>query len=223
MEGAEMVLLDKLFLGGTTLVAVTGVWYLGSALRERSHQHISDHYHRVSLSVLGLAATLLAVYGWGILGMMGDATSNKLVATVSSLIPFSWATGLVARFYPRFEKPFLALMILGVMLILISRFMDAPLMSRIVYPVFHSVAALVVILTPILAYRRGLRNALFIMVSLGGTLISIGGISLAFLMAGKQLMFFSQEIVLMIFAPLLFVTATLYFLGFKFGEDVGGV
>lgn len=218
-----MILLDKLFLGGTSLVAIVGVWFLGSSLRQQSHQHISDHYHRTSFTVLGLAAALLAIYGWGILGMMGDGTSNKLVATVSSLIPFSWATGLMARFYPRFEKPFLALMVLGVMLILISRFMNAPLMSRIVYPVFHSVAALVVILTPILAYRRGLRNAMFMLVSLGGALISLGGISLAFLMAGKQLMFFSQDVVLLIFAPLLFITATLYFLGIKYGEDVNGV
>jgi len=43
---------------------------------------------------------------------MGEGTSNKLVAIVSSLIPFSWATGLIFRFNPKYEKAYLALIFL---------------------------------------------------------------------------------------------------------------
>ncbi len=97
--------------------------------------------------------------------------------------------------------------------------MDAPLMSRIVYPVFHSTAGIVVIVTPILTFKRGLVNIKFLMVSVGGTLISAVGISLAFLSGGKQLLFFSRDFVLMILAPLLFVTILLYSWGLLRGEE----
>lgn len=181
-------------------------------------KHASIYYHCTALGVLGVAALLLAIFGWNILGLMGGGLSNKLVAIVSSLIPFAWATGLISKFYPKLEKPYLGLMLLGLILITTSRFIDAPLMSRIVYPVFHSTAGLVVILTPILALKRGAVNRNILLVSAGGALISLGGISLAFLSAGKQLAFFSQEVVLMILAPLFFVMGGLYFLGISRGE-----
>ena len=182
------------------MASAFALWPLGNCMRNRKEGSSSDYYHGVALAVLGVAALLLNILGWDILGIMGEGTSNKLVAIVSSLIPFAWATGLISRFNPKYEKAYLALMLLGLILITASRFMDAPLMSRIVYPVFHSTAGIVVIVTPILAFKRGLVNIKFLMASVGGTLISAGGISLAFLSGGKQLLFFSLDFILMILA-----------------------
>lgn len=215
-----MMIIDQIFLVSTTVVSGLALKYLLFTQQNEGRRHRSIYFHAVSLGVLGLAALLLAVLGWQILGLMGDATTNKLVAIISSLIPFAWATGLISKFYSTLEKPYLGLMLLGLILITTSRFIEAPLMSRIVYPVFHSMAAIVVISTPILAFRRGVVNKKFLLVSLGGALISMGGISLSFLMAGKQLLFFSQDFVLMILAPLLFVTGSLYFLGLSRGEEL---
>lgn len=213
-----MTLMAQVLLIGTALISVLAVRFLGWQATPIINQRSYDYYHVVSLSVLGIAALLLAALGWNILGLMGDATSNKLVAIVASLIPFSWATGLIVRFYPHFEKSYLALMLLGLILITATRFLDAPLLSRIVYPVFHSTAGLVVIIVPVLAYTQGLVKHNFLMVSAGGLLISMGGISMAFLSAGKQLLFFSQDVVLSILAPLLFITSVLYFLGLRYGK-----
>ncbi len=58
----------------------------------------------------------------------------------------------------------------------------------------------------------------FAYVTVGGTLIGLGGIALAFLSAGKQLLFFSQDFVLTILAPLLFLTALFFALGLVKGE-----
>ncbi|NQT61618.1 MAG: hypothetical protein HQ556_01555 [Candidatus Marinimicrobia bacterium] len=214
-----MLIFDQMFLVSTSIVSVIALWHLANRNHSLIQRPPSEYYHGVALAVLGIAALLLTFWGWGILGIMGEGTSNKLVAIVSSLIPFSWATAFISKFYPKHEKVFLGIMILGLILITASRFMDAPLMARIVYPVFHSTAAIVVIATPIIAVKKGLMNFHFLSVSVGGALISAGGISMAFLSAGKQLLFFSQGFVLMILAPLLFSTGVLYYWGLSRGEN----
>jgi hypothetical protein len=67
-------------------------------------------------------------------------------------------------------------------------------------------------------FKKGTMSKCFLWVTLGGTLIGLGGIALAFLTAGKQLLFFSPEFVLMILAPLLFLTAFSYMWGLKKGD-----
>jgi len=214
-----MSLLDQIFLVGTYIVAVVALWSLRNQTVHGRERHASDYYHGIALAVLGLAGLLLSIFGWGILGMMGEGTSNKLVAIVSSFIPFAWATGLISKFYPKHEKVYLGVMILGLLLITVSRFIDAPLMARIVYPVFHSTAAIVVIVTPMLAVKKRLVNYHFLTISVGGALISAAGISLAFLTGGRQLLCLSQPVVLMILAPLFFTTMVLYVWGLVRGEN----
>jgi len=51
-------------------------------------------------------------------------------------------------------------------------------------------------------------------VGVGGALIGIGGIALAFLISGAQLLFFSTEIVLTILAPLLLLMTLAFAWGF---------
>jgi hypothetical protein len=213
-----MSLLDQVFLVVTYIIAMVALWTLKNRRASGASRDTSDYYHATAFATLGISSLLLSIFGWGILGMMGDGTSNKLVAIVSSLIPFAWGTGLISKFYPKYEKIFLGLMILGLGLITVSRFIDAPVFARIVYPVFHSTAALVVIATPLIMVKKGLMNFNFLSVSLGGALISTAGIALAFLSAGKQLLFFSQETVLMIFSPLLFTFIILYLWGLIHGE-----
>jgi hypothetical protein len=54
----------------------------------------------------------------------------------------------------------------------------------------------------------------------GGAFIGIGGIALVFLTAGTQLLFFSQEVVLQIPAPLLLLMSLAFTLGFN--KDTAG-
>jgi hypothetical protein len=51
-------------------------------------------------------------------------------------------------------------------------------------------------------------------VGIGGALIGLGGIALAFLSLGSQFLFFSQQFVLMILAPLLFLMSLAFAWGF---------
>ena len=76
-------------------------------------------------------------------------------------------------------------------------------LKKIVVPLFHSIAGLIIFLGPILASNSGKAPSGFWWVGVGGALIGLGGIALAFLTAGSQLLFFSQKFVLQILAPLL--------------------
>ena len=51
-------------------------------------------------------------------------------------------------------------------------------------------------------------------VGIGGALIGLGGIALAFITMGSQLLFFSPQFVAMILTPLLFLMAGAFALGF---------
>ena len=173
----------------------------------------------VSFAVLFVSGVLLIFLGWEILGLLGHGSgTSKFVAIVATLIPFSFASGLVARFYPEKEKMYLGIMVLGIVLIGISRVMDMGTFAKIIYPVFHSIAGLTIFLVPIMMVKNDVMGKGFYGVTVGGTLIGLGGIALAFLTAGKQLLFFSPEFVLMILAPLLFLTAFSYMWGLKNGE-----
>ena len=212
-----MTILDRILLFSAAMLAFKFIYAHWSQLSENQDGGDYNIYHLVAFTTLGASTLLLGVFGWGILGFMGDGTENKLVAVVASAIPFAWATGVVKQLKPKFETPFLVLMIIGFLLITFTRFAEMKTMGRIIYPVFHSTAGLTVILLPILAIAKKQKALSFIMVSLGGFLISSGGISMAFLIAGRQLLFVSTEVLFMIFAPLLFFTVLLYELGLSGG------
>ena len=129
------------------------------------------------------------------------------------------AIGLVAKFHPKMEKGYLCIMLIGLILIAIARFADMSMMSKVVYPLFHAIAGLTIFIVPIAAVKAGKVKGAFICVTIGGGIIGAGGIALAFLAAGKQFLFFSGEIVMMILSTVLFLTALFFGLGILKGEN----
>jgi len=214
-----MNLFDQAVLLATGLVALYAIWVLMGQQKEEATRHIANYYYMVSFAVLFVSGVLLIFLGWEILGLLGQGSgTSKFVAIVATLIPFSFAAGLVARFYPEKEKMYLSTMALGLVLIGISRVMDMGTFAKIIYPLFHSIAGLTIFFVPIMAVKNGIMSKCFYWVTVGGTLIGLGGIALGFLTAGKQFLFFSADFVLMILAPLLFLTAFSYMWGLKRGE-----
>ena len=214
-----MNLFDRGVLLATGLVAIYMIWHLLGKQKNSTTAHVSNYYYMVSFTVLLVSGLLLIAFGWNILGLLGGGSAaSKLVSIVATLIPFSLAAGLVARFYPEKATPYLAVLAVGLLLIGGSKFLAMPTLAKIVYPVFHSIAGLTIFIIPILAVKQGKMKTSFYGVTVGGTLIGLGGIALGFLTAGKQLLFFSGEFVLMILAPLLFLTAFGYMWGLTKGE-----
>jgi len=207
-----MGIFDRIVLLLTGLVAIYMIsFFLKRQKNEKTAGRHNFHYI-ISFLVLLVAGLLLIVFGW-------EALGNNFVAVVAGLIPFTLATGLVCEYHKEKAKGFVILMLIGLVLIAITRYasgMDT--LAKIVYPVFHAIAGLTIFFLPIFLVKADKVNSQFIWVTIGGTLIGLGGIALAFLTAGKQLLFFSPEFVLMILAPLLFIMTLCYMYGFTKGD-----
>ncbi len=204
-----MTILDRLFLLLTGLIALYLIWYFWKKQKEKPCG--CNIYYIISFLVLLIAGVLLIFGGWGLL-------ENNWVAVVASLIPFSLATGLIYRFYEKTGIWYLILMLIGLILIIIARFGGMEAMNKVVYPVFHGIAGLTIVLVPIIEAAKKTVKGSFVWVAIGGILISLGGMALAFLKAGKQLLFFSQNVVMTILAPLLFFVALFFAIGFVKGD-----
>ncbi len=204
-----MKILDIVFLLLTGLVAIYMLLFFFKKNKEEKCS--CNLYFILSFLVLLVAGVLLIIFGWGALG-------NNFVAVVAGIIPFGLATGLIAKHYKKNEGWYGILMLIGLILIAVTRYGGMVKLGKIVYPIFHAIAGLTIFFIPIFLRLKEKVNCYYLFITVGGTLIGLGGIALAFLKAGKQLLFFSQSFVLMILAPLLFLTALSYAIGFVKGE-----
>jgi hypothetical protein len=168
-------------------------------------------YYMLGFLVLLVSGVLLILLGYDILG-------TPFVLTVASLIPLGISMGIAEQYYPQWKKLFKWFATLGFLAIAVSSFAGIELMRKISVPLFHGVAGLVIFLGPILAnkYGKGRKAAKgFWWVGVGGALIGIGGIALAFLTAGKPLLgIFTAELVFNILSPLLLLMTLAFTWGF---------
>lgn len=196
---------DRIALLATGLVAIYLLYRFYQDYRAR--KRIADISYMVGFGVLLVAGLLLIAFNY-------DALDNPLVVVVSYLIPAGISLGLVAQFYPQIGRWYLAWVILGLLLIGFTRTGEMEDFGRIVLPIFHSVAGLIIFFLPMLMVRQKRAPAGFLWVSVGGALIGLGGIALAFLKADRQLLFFSEDVVFTILAPLLLLMVLAFTWGF---------
>ncbi len=201
---------DNLILLLTGLVAVYLIWrFWGRYSKEKA---LHDVYYMLGFAVLFVSGVLLIFLGYGILGMGGTALSPYILP-IASLIPLGISLGIANQFYPEWKKPFAWFALVGFLAIAVTSIGGMGL-KKLAVPVFHGVAGLVIFLGPIFAQKNGKAPQGFFWVGIGGMLIGIGGIALAFLTTGSQLLFFSTEVVLMILAPLLLLMTLAFAWGF---------
>ena len=93
-------------------------------------------------------------------------------------------------------------------------------LKKVAVPVFHGVAGLIIFGLPLykcLVEKDAPKG--FGLVGIGGALIGLGGIALAFLVSGSQFLFFSADFVYTILAPLLLLMTLAFTFGFR--KDIG--
>lgn len=197
-----MFTLDNLFLLLTGLLAAYLVWRFYS--RWSKQKKLYDVYYSMGFLVLLVSGLLLIFLGLDIL-------ASPYVLTVASLIPLGISIGIVEEYFPQYKKIYKWFALVGFAAIAISAIGGLDVLKKISVPLFHGVAGLVIFLGPFLA-----KNAPkgFWWVGIGGLLIGLGGIALAFISLGKQLLFFSPEFVMLILCPLLFLMALAFTIGF---------
>jgi hypothetical protein len=117
------------------------------------------------------------------------------------------------QYFPGGKKIYSWFALIGFIAIAITSIADLSL-KKIAVPVFHGVAGLIIFGGPIKLSLDDKAPKGFWWVGVGGALIGLGGIALAFLTAGSQLLFFSSEFVLQILAPLLLLMTLAFTWGF---------
>ena len=193
---------DIVFLLLTGLLAAYLCWYFYQ--RYQLHKALHNLYYLMGFAVLLVSGLLLIAFGLGIL-------SSPYVLTVASLIPLGVSMGLAEEYFPAWKKYFKWFAALGFLAIAVTSIGGMDLLKKIAVPLFHGVAGLVIFIGPF--YAKGAPKGFF-WVGIGGLLIGLGGIALAFITLGKQLLFFSPEFVTLILTPLLFLMTGAYVLGF---------
>jgi hypothetical protein len=200
-----MTILDRIFLLVTGLIAIFLLWKFYT--RYQSEKKLYDIYYMLGFGVLLVSGLLLIFLGWDIL-------ASPLVLTVASLIPLGISLGIANQFYTGWKRSYAWYALIGIVAIAITSF-ALPDLKKVAVPLFHGVAGFIIFLGPIFAERAQKAPKGFWWVGLGGVLIGLGGIALAFLSVGSQLLFFSQEFVMTILAPLLFLMTGAFALGFN--------
>ncbi len=203
-----MTLLDRILLMVTGLVAIYLLWRFWTRYRQGKALH--DIYYMMGFVVLLVSGLLLIFMGYGIL-------ASPYVLTVASLIPLGISMGIAEEYFPSWKRYFKWFALVGFLAIAVAGIGQMALLRKIVVPLFHGVAGLVIFLGPFFAKKA---PAGFWWVGIGGLLIGLGGIALAFLSAGAQLLFFSSGFVMRILAGLLLLMTLAFTWGFV--KDVKG-
>jgi len=205
-----MGIFDKIILLLTGLVAIYLTWRFYT--RYSREKNLYDIFYMLGFIVLLVSGLLLIFLGWEIL-------KSPYVLTVASLIPLGISLGIVYEYYPQYKTLYTWFGVIGILAIAFTSISGSDLMKFAV-PIFHGVAGLIIFIGPIKAQMDGKAPEGFFWVGIGGLLIGIGGIALAFLTSGSQLLFFSQDVVLTILAPLLLLMSLAFAWGFV--KDVKG-
>jgi len=191
-----------IFLLLTGLLAAFLCWYFWK--RYNLHKALHNIYYLMGFAVLLVSGLLLLIFTLDIL-------SSPWVLTVASLIPLGISMGLAEEYFPKWKTYFKWFALVGFLAIAITSLGDFDNLKKIAVPLFHGVAGLVIFLGPFFT-KKGPKG--FFWVGIGGLLIGLGGIALAFISVDKQLLFFSPELVGTILTPLLFLMTGAFALGF---------
>jgi len=208
-----MTIFDRIVLLLTGLTAIYILYYFFK--RYQIEKALYDVYYMLGFGVLLVSGLLLIFFGWDIL-------ASPYVLTVATLIPLGISLGLMNQFRPNYKKAYSWFALVGFLAIAITSIGGMSLKS-IAVPVFHGVAGLIIFVLPLykcLVEKNAPKG--FGLVGIGGALIGIGGMSLAFMIAGKPLFgIFTQDFILMILAPLLLLMTLAFTFGFR--KDIGKV
>jgi hypothetical protein len=194
--------LDNFFLLLTGLTAVYLLLRFYS--RWSKGKATYDVYYMMGFLVLLVSGVLLIFLGLSIL-------SSPYVLTVASLIPLGISMGIAEQYFPKWKKAFKWFALVGFLAIAIFSIAGIEIGRKISVPLFHGVAGLVIFLGPFFA--KGAAKG-FWWVGIGGVLIGLGGIALAFIANGAQLLFFSPAFVMLILTPLLLLMTLAFTWGF---------
>ena len=161
--------------------------------------------YTIAFGVLLVAGLLLIILGFEIL-------DSPLVVIVSTIIPLSLSLGLVWEYLPGWRIPYLIFAIVGLLAVAFTRYTTPGKTASFTLMPVHGIAGLLIFGLPILLALRGDASAGFAWVGIGGALIGVGGMLLAFLKAGKPIL--PRNTILAVLPGLLLLMTAAFVAGF---------
>lgn len=196
----QITLIDRLLLLATALLAayqvVVGIEGLGT---------LALVSYTIGFGVLLIACLLLLILGFEVL-------DSPLVVIVSTVIPLSLSLGLVAEYLPEITTFYILFVIFGFLAVVLTRFLTPGRPAVITLAFVHGISGLLIFLLPIILTLRDETGPGFLLVSLGGALIGIAGLLLAFLKTGKPIL--PRDTILALLPALLLLMTAAFVAGF---------
>ncbi len=200
----KSILLERILLLLTVLLAA---WQVAVGINDVDILPMIAY--TVSFGVLLIASLLLIIMGLDIL-------DSQIVVIVSTIIPLSLSLGLVWENFPNIRQLYLGFVIVGFLAIVGTRIKPAANnFPVVILSTVHGVAGMVIFLMPIVMVITGISHPAFILVAVGGALIGIGGLLLAFLKMGKPIL--SRSTIFAVLPAILFLMTFAFVLGFSLG------
>ena len=162
---------------------------------------ITTIYLTLSFGTILLSCLFLFIFGTDIL-------KNSFVVIVASLIPLGFSLGLVSHFFINFHFNYLIFSCVGIVLLMFTRFFVKGKIATIVLALVHGTAGILIFILPFLIYFQNKVTVIFILISIGGTLIGVSGLLLAFLKIGKPIL---KETMILKILPSVLLLMTLFF------------
>lgn len=138
--------------------------------------------YSIAFGVLLIAGLLIIINGFEVL-------DSPWVVIIAAIIPLGLSLGMVIEnLPPDWHLAYLVFVVIGFLAILLTRFLVPERVATIVLAFVHGVAGLLIFSLPIVLVLQGMKAPMYLFMSVGGALIGIGGLLLAFLKAGKPIL-----------------------------------
>ncbi len=158
-------------------------------------------YYTIAFGTLLLSSLLLMLFGFEIL-------KNDLIIIFSMFIPAGLSLGLICEYLPNIYYIYLAISIIGILAVIISRFYMYERTRIIMIAIVHGVFGLTLFFLPFFLVINGKQDKSIIFISIGSLIISLAGLLQTFLKTGKSIIL--EEKFYKLF-PLILLSATAFF------------
>jgi len=138
--------------------------------------------YSIAFGVLLISSLLMIINGF-------DVLDSPWVVIIAAIIPLGLSLGMVIEnLPPDWHLAYIVFIVIGFLAILLTRFLAPERAATIVLAFVHGVAGLLIFGLPIVLVLQGVKAPMYLFMSVGGALIGIGGLLLAFLKAGKPIL-----------------------------------
>jgi len=200
---------DRAALLATGLTAIYMIWRFYGDVKDGLRPSKASTYYVAAFAVLLVSGLLLIGLGYSVL-------ENRLVVVAASVIPLTLSLGLVSQYFPRRETAYTWFAVIGFLALTATRFVGPKGLALTVLILVHAVAGLMIFILPlVIAFSSHQAPAGIAWVGVGGALIGIGGIALAFLKVGMPIL--PASFIFAILAPLLLLMTASFTYGFLRG------